>query len=163
MSAPIRRTIACVALVATAGLAAACSSGSTEAYCYEAASAAADNPAAVFAAWNPADPATTEQLVHATDQLHQLADVAPPEISEDAGLIASTADELSELLREFQGDELETALRDRETRFAEVDQASLRVVDFTRAQCGVDLLAPPTSTSTTAPPVDGASTTTALP
>jgi hypothetical protein len=160
MSVAFRRTLACAALLVTAGLAGACDSGSTQAFCDEAADAASDNPAAVFAAWDPANPATTERLVHATDQLHQLADVAPPEIADDAGLIATTADDLTELLTELQGDELDAALRDREDEFAAFDQASGRVVDFTRTQCGVDLQAPPPST--TAVPADG-TTTTALP
>jgi hypothetical protein len=155
----LSRTIVCaVVLVALAPIA-GCSSGSTEAFCDEAAAAATDNPAAVFAAWDPANPATTERLVHATDQLHQLADVAPPEIAEDAGLVATTADDITEVLTELHGDELDAALREREDEFAAFDQASVRMVDFTRAQCGIDLHAP--APTTTVPP--DATPTTALP
>jgi hypothetical protein len=155
----LSRTIACAALLVAVAAIAACSSGSTEAFCDEATAAATDNPAAVFASWDPANPATTERLVQATAQLHQLADVAPPEIADDAGLIATTADDITELLTELQGDELDAALREREEEFAAFDQASGRVVDFTRTQCGIDLQAPPPTT--TVPP--DASSTTALP
>jgi hypothetical protein len=145
----VRRGLACLAVVAAGGLATACSSGSTEAFCDEAAAVAADNPAAIFAAWDPANPATTEQLARATEQLHELADTAPPEIADDAGLIASTADDLSELLTDLQGAELDAALRQREGQFAAVDEASGRVTDFTRTECGVDFTAPAPSTTTT--------------
>src|SRR5687768_6931608 len=162
MSFPGRRPLAClaVAIVGVTAGSAACSSGSTEAYCAEASAVAADNPAAVFAAWDPVNPATTQRLTHAADQLHQLADVAPPEIAEDTGLIASTADELVELLTDLRGAELDAALRERADEFAQVDEASQRVTDYTRDECGVDFNAPPPTT--TAPPA-GEPTTTALP
>jgi hypothetical protein len=160
MAARIQRTLACLVLSAAASWGAGCSPGSAEAYCDEAAAVAADNPAAVFAAWDPANPATSDQLTRATAQLHQLADVAPPEIADDAGLVASTADDLSGLLTDLRGDELDAALREREDEFAAVDEASLRLTAFTRSACGVDFSAPP---PTTTAPSAGATTTSALP
>lgn len=131
-----------------------CSSGSTDDYCAEATDVAADNPAGVFAAWDPADPAASgDELQRAARQLQGLADVAPAEIDADIGLIAETAEDLAGVLTELTGDELTTALQERAADFVEADEASRRVTDFTRSQCGVDLEAPaPPPTTTTAPP-----------
>jgi hypothetical protein len=161
MSVPLRRTLACLAMLVLmpAGLAAGCSSGSPDAYCDEAEVVAGDNPAAVFSAWDPANPAAADELAAAADRLHDLADAAPPEIADDTALIAATADELAELLTTLQGEELEAALRERQDRFAEVDEASRRVTEYTRTQCGVDLEAPPPTTTAPA----GDPTTTELP
>jgi len=156
MPVPARRRLACLTLSLALVLAVGCSSGSTEAYCDEAAVVAGDNPAGVFAAWDPANPAAGDELTHAADRLHELADAAPAEIADDAGLIASTADDLAELLTDLQGDELDAALREREEAFTEVDEASRRLIDFTRTECGVDLeVASPTTTA----PVGEATTT----
>ncbi|MGH9118076.1 MAG: hypothetical protein ACRD0A_09445 [Acidimicrobiales bacterium] len=159
MSVPPRRTLACLAVLVAGGFSGGCSPGSPDAYCDQAEVMAGDNPAAVFSAWDPANPATTDELSAATDRLHDMADAAPPEIADDAALIAATADELTELLTTLQGEALEAALREREDRFAEVDEASRRVTEYTRSQCGIDLEAPPPTTTAPA----GDPTTTELP
>jgi hypothetical protein len=136
-----------------------CSAGSTEGYCDAATTMAADNPGWVFAAWDPATETDGGDLRRAARQLHRLAEAAPAEIEAEVGLIADTADEIAELLTELSGDDLARAMGDRAEDFDDVDEASRRVTDFTRTQCGIDFDAPPPppTTTTTVPPTTTAS------
>jgi hypothetical protein len=145
------------ALLAAAGLVSAvagCSSASLESYCAQVGRLAADNPAAVFAAWDPADPTSSQaDLERAARRLRTLAEAAPPEVEDDAGLVADVAEDLATVLTETSGDDLEAALGERADDFDRVDEASRRLTQFTRSECGLDLEAPPTTpvpTTTTA-------------
>jgi hypothetical protein len=145
------------AVVVAAGLVstvAGCSSGSLESFCAEVGRLAGDNPAAVFAAWDPADPAASlADLERAARRLRSLAEAAPPEVEDDAALVADTAEDLATVLTETSGDDLEAALRDRADEFERFDEASRRLTQFARSECGIDLEAPPTTpapTTTTA-------------
>jgi hypothetical protein len=128
--------------VVVAALAGGCSSddGDVEAYCREAGAVAAENPAAVFDRYDAADPAAAKvDLDRAAQQLGLLARAAPLEIKGAVGTIAALADDLADVLITPDPQVVEASLRDFEDRFADVEDASRIVIDFTQEECGVDL------------------------
>jgi hypothetical protein len=145
-SSPARTVSALLAAAGLVSAVAGCSSASLESYCVQVARLAADNPAAVFAAWDPSDPAASQaDLERAARRLRTLAEAAPPEVEDDAGLVADVAEDLATVLTDMSGDELEAALGERAEDFDRVDEASRRLTQFTRSECGIDLEAPPTT------------------
>ncbi|MGH9243882.1 MAG: hypothetical protein ACRD29_06120 [Acidimicrobiales bacterium] len=156
MPGALDRSLGAAALAALLAIGGGCSSGSRDEFCRQAKQLAGDNPAAVFSSWSPDDPAASRtELERAARRLRELADAAPAEVEDDAEVVADTAEDLVRVLTDTPRDELEAALEDREDQFAEVDEASGRVTEFARTQCGVELEPPPTTapaTTTTSEP-----------
>lgn len=146
-----------VALVVAAAALVACSDdgGSEEAFCATARRFAEDNPATVFDRYDPADPAGSAALLRGeAERLRAWADEGPGDVDDDVDVIAEAAEHLADAFEE--PDTADTA--ELAERFAEVEDASARVVAYARDRCGVDLdpvpvsPGPSTSTSTTASP-----------
>lgn len=124
-----------VSLVAATG----CSSdsdGDLEAFCATARRFAADNPAAVFDRYDPADPASAVVLLRdAGDRLGAWAEEAPAQIDDDVEAISEAADLLADQF-ETPGAATSSTLQE---QLAGVESSSERVVEFTRQNCEVDL------------------------
>ena len=149
-----------VALVLLAAAVGACSDdgGSEEAFCATARRFAEDNPATVFDRYDPEDPAGAAVLLRGeAERLRAWADEAPGAIDDDVDVIAEAAEDLADTFEDPVPGENRTA--ELAERFTEVEDASARVVAYTRERCAVELdpaaatvtSAPASSPTTTAP------------
>ncbi len=137
---------------ASAGVGCSDDAGDLEAFCATARRFATDNPATVFDRYDPADPASAATLLRdAGERLRTWSEDAPGEIDGDVEAIADAADALAE---EFESPEAapDETLR---AQIEAVEAASPRVLEFTRAECDVDLeptsTAPPATAPTSTP------------
>jgi hypothetical protein len=123
--------------------------GDLEAFCATARRFAADNPAAVFDHYDPADPASAATLLRdAGDRLTAWAEEAPGNVDDDVEAIAAAAEALAD---EFEQPAAATT-ESLQEQVVVVEAASARVLRFTRDQCQVDLDPGSTTSSTAAPP-----------
>jgi hypothetical protein len=129
--------------------------GSEDAFCATARQFAADNPATVFDRYDDTDPGAAAELLRSeAARIREWAGDAPGEIDQDIEAIADVADELADAFESPpESDDRAAELAE---RFSTVEDASVRVTEFARTRCGVDL--DPVSSSTapssasTAPP-----------
>lgn len=149
---PGRLPFLLVAVLLVAAIGCSSNGGSDlEAFCATARRFEADNPAAVFDRYDPADPASAVVLLRdAADRLGAWAEEAPGQIDDDVEAISAAADLLA--------DQFETPAAATSSALAEqlagVESSSERVVDFTRENCQIEL-DPPTTLPVQAPPPSG--------
>jgi hypothetical protein len=134
----VRVPVLVAPLAALALAAAGCGDdgGDIEAFCATARRFATDNPASVFDRYDPTDPGSAAVLLRdAGDRLAAWAEDAPSRIDDDVQAIADAAVALATEFEEPDAASSETL----QEQLLEVESASARVLEFTRAECDVDL------------------------
>lgn len=126
-------------VTATAGAGVGCSDdgGDLDAYCATAQRFVADNPADAFTRIGTGDPAAAASTLRdAGERLAEWAGQAPGEIDDDVDTLVDAATTLAEQFEALANDESSDTPA---VEVPAVEEASRRVLEFTRTQCEVDL------------------------